>query len=249
MATGVLRDLRFGCVLVGRLASLAGETLYNILIMTFLYELTGQAKATAAISIILGVTRLGTALFVAPLIAARAPKGMAIAFEGLRTVTLAALVALSWSQRLGLPALYATAVVIGLAGAVLGPVETALLRLILPDHRLVWGNGVVQTGEQVLSMVGYGVGVLWVDAIGVTPTLVAQLACSLVALGCWTALRPGTDRPQSAQEPLRLRAVRGWTWLWQNRVVRSVTLMDMLEAWANAVWASVILLAYTRVAL
>ena len=147
----------------------------------------------------------------------------------------------------------------GLAGAVTSLYDAAIFAVVpqlVPRSQIVRANGMLSVVHQLTRVAGWGLGGL--IASWWTPVTLAGLVTAMFVAASLAAGRlslPGSDpappfaasgEPQ-AGDPGRNRVPLGdgWRILVTSPVARSLTMVDLVEALANAVWTSGFLLAFT----
>jgi MFS family permease len=147
------------------------------------------------------------------------------------TTTLLVLVAgglglLTWTGALGLPALFAAAVLIGVARAFSGPAYSALAPNLVPREVLPTAIAVSSIAWQVGSIAGPGVGGLLLD-ISPVAAYAAAAALFAVALGGVFLIGPVPQPPAQKDHRPLARIVEGFSYVRHNRLVLATITLDL----------------------
>lgn len=163
-----------------------------------------------------------------------------VSATALATVPLAAAMnALSIGQ------LYAVAFVAGLAAAFFGVAQVSFLPTLVARDRLIEANAYYQTSRTLASLIGPGLAGAAVQLL-TAPIAVAVDAASF-AVGAATAawLRVSEPRPGSAPRPhLAREAIAGFTTLWRQPLVRSITSTLLMANAGGAMSVTVLVLLF-----
>lgn len=122
------------------------------------------------------------------------------------------------------------------------PARFALLPQVVERREYMKANGKLTLVHQMFLTTGWAVGgmlTLWVPFWGILGFVSLSFALSgILVYGIRLRESPTVSEPVGHSEP-------AWKLLWQSPIIRSITAMDAVEALANAVWTSAILLAFT----
>ncbi|WP_273796819.1 MFS transporter [Bacillus sp. AGSP2] len=133
------------------------------------------------------------------------------------------------------------------AGAFFQPARFALLPIIVPKKQYVKANGVISLSNQLFLTAGWGLGGLLTYAVPFE-LVVGAAICLLVLSGASiSVLHVNEEEAAGTAETASVRSI--WKDLMIIPIVRDITVMDMIEAFAGSVWSSAILLAFTAAVL
>lgn len=242
----LLGNRGFWLLMTGQSVSTLGDVLYTAATLSFAYAATRSVLGTSSLLILATVVRL-VAGFVTVQVLDRIPhRVLMLSADLLRGLAVGALGLLSLRQSLGMPALYAVTVINAFAGAFFTPARAAILPAVVRKEQLVQANGLIASTTQVMQTAGWAAGAALVSLLGAPVMILVNAASFLLSAGATVLLRPAAAPlgPALAQSPLE-RLQSGWREVWSNRVVRDVTLMDGIEIFANTIWTSSLMLAFT----
>jgi DHA3 family macrolide efflux protein-like MFS transporter len=240
----------FWLLLIGQSVSSLGDILYTVAVLSFTYAATRSAVGTASIMILTTVVRL-VAGFVTVQVIDRLPhRTLMIGSDLVRAVAVAALAVFARGGALALPAIYAVTAVAAFAGAFFTPARSAILPALVEREHLVRANGLIASAVQLVQTGGWALGAGVVLVIGAPAAILINAASFLLSALATAFIAPPAPpppwegSPAAPMGPLE-RLKSGWTEVWSNRVVRDVTIMDGLETFANTIWTSPLMLAFT----
>jgi MFS family permease len=194
------------------------------------------------------VVRLGAG-FIAVQVVDRVPhRTLMIAADIVRMVAVGVLGLFSLHHPLSLTAIYAATVVTAFAGAFFTPARSAILPSVVVRDQLVRANGLIASVDQLVQTAGWAVGAALVTLAGPPVVILVNAASfAISAVATVFVVAAATQESATPVAPLgpMARLKSGWTEVWSNRLVRDVTIMDGLEAFANTIWTSALMLAFT----
>ncbi len=248
----LLRNQGFWLLVTGQGISVFGDILYTVAVLSFTYTQTGSVIGTSSIMIVGTVTRL-LAGFVTVQLLDRLPHRRFMILADLvraAAVGVLGLISLRWS--LGLPAIYTVTVITAFAGAFFAPARSAILPAIVAREELVRANGVIAAVVQTVQAGAWALGAVMVAFTGTSAAILINAASFLLSALATALIRPAhrdtKAAPVGRETPLE-RMLAGWNQVWSNQVVRNVTIMDAIENFANVIWTSSLMLAFTARAL
>lgn len=243
-----MRNTGFWLLASGQSISTLGDILYTVAVLSFTYAQTGSVLGTASIMILTTVTRLVAGFFTVQVVDRVPHRRLMIIADLARGLAVGVLGLASFRWQLGLPAIYAVTAVTAFAGAFFSPARASILPLIVAKADLVRANGLVASVVQVVQTIAWALGAVVVAFIGALLAILINaftfLLSALATVLIVTRPEEASAAPTRQQGPLeRLKA--GWDQVWSNRVVRDVTIMDGLETFANVIWTSALMQAFT----
>jgi len=138
------------------------------------------------------------------------------------------------------PMLYGALVFYSFIATWYQPARFALLPLTVGKEHYVKANGFLVMVDQTLMTAGWAIGGLL--TVYVKPVfLIAGIACAFILSGIAAArLNIQEKKPETGA-----RSGHAWKKVWSIPLVRDITVMDIIEGGANAIWASALLLSFT----
>jgi MFS family permease len=252
-----LRRRDFQLLWIGEAISSLGDQFALIALPWLSLVLTGSSLALGGVLALMAFPRAVLMLFGGVAVDRLSPRLVMFASNAVRLITVAALAGLVLADAMTMPALYAFALIFGVADAFFWPAQQAILPALVEADELGPANAVVQGTAQITVFLGpvlAGVVIAALGASGTGPSFagigVALLvdAVSFVAsLVTLALIRGGSQRPADPEPVLAaLRAGLAAVWQWPSLrfVVLLVTAMNLLVVGPLDVGLPV--LAYTR---
>ncbi|MGE5703281.1 MAG: MFS transporter, partial [Clostridia bacterium] len=128
------------------------------------------------------------------------------------------------------------------------PARNAMIPRLVDHEQLLRANGLISTVDQSVQMIGWALGgilVAWLGANTILWLTVGMFLLSTVAL-FYIRLRPYHHEQNDHSIRIWDSLKEGWTCLWKVPQLRVLTMMDVLEGIAAAVWMAAILLVFVN---
>ncbi|MFI0895625.1 MFS transporter [Streptomyces sp. NPDC020983] len=227
--TGLLRDRNFPLLLSGQIVSAAGDQAQGMALPLVVLALTGS---TTRAGLVLG---LGTLSFLVFGLAAGAladrfdRRALMVWCDAARAVLTAGVAVALWRDALGMPQLYATAVLSGMLTTLFQAANSAALPGVVGPHRLAAALGWSQTASGAIGLLGAPLAGVLYAAGRVVPF--AANALSFAASALALRLLRADLRPPAAPASRRLTGEirEGLRWLWGQPVIRFLTLVGAAD--------------------
>jgi MFS family permease len=238
----LLRDPNFRWLMLGSAISLLGDQFTLIALPWLVLRMTGDTAALGLVLALVGVPRALFILIGGAVVDRFSPKRVLMLSKHANTVLLAALALGVHLQLLGLPAVCALALGIGLSTAFSYPAATSILPRVLPSSQLAAANGLSMGLRQLSFFAGplaagflIALGGDGADGRGRAGIAVAFGADALsFALSAWTLARVATRAPSAAAQPapaaLWASVAQGLRHVWRDAQLRSCYLYWSLVA-------------------
>lgn len=126
--------------------------------------------------------------------------------------------------------IYAVMFGYGLAYTVIGPTQSALLTVILPEELLADANGALRTLQESLRLIGPLAGAGLFALVGARPIILIDAGSFLVAILFVLALRVDEQPPHPTLERWRTQLVAGARYLWAAVELRQVVISAACSA-------------------
>jgi MFS family permease len=130
------------------------------------------------------------------------------------------------------------------------PLKTTIISVIVPPKNRVRANSLLSTVDQTFQFVGWSFGGLLLAFLGKGTTLMITL--SLIVFSILSLMfiqiihrRPHNLKNESAIESL----IIGWKYLFKDKKLKVLIIMDLIESWAGMIWIGAISLAFVHEAL
>jgi len=238
----------FRFLAVGQSMANLGDVLYIVALISLLYAQTASVFITSLVPLVNVTARVISGL-VAPLVLEKVQHVWILRITQIAKTAVLFLGTISF-QQLPLWIVFGFVAFISFLDGWAVPARQSLIPRIVAERELVRANGLLATADQTMQFVGWSSGGVLVTLFGSINVL--WLSVSLyTAASLFMLLLHVND---SVHEKERERPIRsagevmkeGWLHLWQNHSLRLLTMMDVLEGLAGAIWMSAILLVYVK---
>lgn len=141
--------------------------------------------------------------------------------------------------------LFGALILISMTGGFISPLLQAIMPILVQANQLVQANSTASMFQQIVQIAGYsftGILVLWIG-----PTYLLGFTCLMIACSYlfFVPVLPLLKRENTTQRTNQLNSFKdGWTIIWKNKTVRTLTFMDVSENIAGAIWIGSITLAF-----
>lgn len=141
--------------------------------------------------------------------------------------------------------LFGALILISLTGGFISPLLQAIMPMLVQANQLVQANSTASIFQQMVQIAGYsftGMLVLWIG-----PTYLLGFTCLMIACSYlfFVPVLPLLKRENTTQRTNQLNSFKdGWTIIWKNKTVRTLTFIDVSENIAGAIWIGAITLAF-----
>ncbi|MDH6595994.1 MFS transporter [Bacillus aerius] len=141
--------------------------------------------------------------------------------------------------------LFGALILISMTGGFISPLLQAIMPILVQANQLIQANSTASIFQQIVQIAGYsftGMLVLWIG-----PTYLLGFTCLMIACSYlfFVPVLPLLKRENTTQRTNQLNSFKdGWTIIWKNKTVRTLTFMDVSENIAGAIWIGAITLAF-----
>ncbi|MDR4225779.1 MFS transporter, partial [Heyndrickxia coagulans DSM 1 = ATCC 7050] len=119
---------------------------------------------------------------------------------------------------------------ISMTGGFISPLLQAIMPILVQANQLVQANSTASIFQQIVQIAGYsftGMLVLWIG-----PTYLLGFTCLMIACSYlfFVPVLPLLKQENTTQRTNQLNSFKdGWTIIWKNKTVRTLTFMDVSE--------------------
>lgn len=240
----------FHLLVAGQALANLGDVFYIVSLITLVYTSTGSAVYTAMFPVLRCMAQF-TSGVLAPLILDRYRLQTIMqtsqASQTILLLTLTIITTLT-SEHVPLYGLYGFILLIAFLDGWTVPARNAMIPRLVDHEQLLRANGLISTVDQSVQMIGWALGgilVAWLGANTILWLTVGMFLLSTVAL-FYIRLRPYHHEQNDHSIRIWDSLKEGWTCLWKVPQLRVLTMMDVLEGIAAAVWMAAILLVFVN---
>lgn len=226
------------------------DVLYIMTIVTFIYQKTGSATYAALYPLVQVLARL-IAGFTIPLFIERFKfNALLTTLALLKTVLLFALTLIFPYISNDLILLFLFITLLSFVSGWSTPLLNTMVPKVVEKNHLVTANSYLTFSNHAIQIAGYSFTGMLVVAFGeiFTLTITATLQCISTVLLLITLTYVVNELPKTSES--KWEAIKdGWVLLWNNKTIRMITIMDMLEGIAGTIWVGAITLVFVKEAL
>ncbi|MGC5773712.1 MFS transporter [Paenibacillus pabuli] len=228
------------------------NVIYIMVITTFIYGQTGSVLYAALFPFIQMSARIVAGL-TAPLLMNRFTFSRLIISVPLAKTLLITGIAIAFTDLTAhLPLLLVGVAFLSFMDGWESPLLNTLTPRLVQGEDLVKANSLLSFSNQTVTIIGYAMTGFIVMHWGASQTFWAAATLSWVVLLLMSMISSLTRDKQGHMEKSTSKrdALReGWIILWQNRSLRLITFMDLVEGLAGSIWIGAITLAFVKEAL
>lgn len=237
-------------ILYSQTAVNLGFSLYTMAVILFLFTKTGSTAMASLMTFVSIVFRvLGSAVL--PLVTGRFT--LRSLLIGSQLIQVILLVCLFYVIQTGSSAffflLFCLIGGISFCNGWFAPVKSALIGEIIPPDQRVKANGLLSAADQTVQFAGWSLGGVIIAFLGESYTIIitVMLLVSSV-LGIILFLQVHMCAPPEAvrRRSLIASAASGWVYLFRQKQLRILIVMDVIESWAGMIWIGSVSLTYVH---
>ncbi|MES5396426.1 MFS transporter [Bacillus amyloliquefaciens] len=237
-------------ILYSQTAVNLGFSLYTMAVILFLFTKTGSTAMASLMTFVSIVFRvLGSAVL--PLVTGRFT--LRSLLIGSQLIQVILLVCLFYVIQTGSSAffflLFCLIGGISFCNGWFAPVKSALIGEIIPLDQRVKANGLLSAADQTVQFAGWSAGGVIIAFLGESYTIIitVMLLVSSV-LGIILFLQVHMCAPPEAvrRRSLFASAASGWVYLFRQKQLRILIVMDVIESWAGMIWIGSVSLTYVH---
>ncbi|ASB91282.1 MFS transporter [Bacillus sonorensis] len=229
-----------------------GFSLYTMAVISFLYNMTNSTTIASLVTFISIMFRIigSTAL---PLATTRFNLRLILMISQLIQIVLLVCLIYFLLQTYSFEMMVLVFMMIGGISFFNGwfaPLKGALIGEIIPLDERVKANGLLSAVDQTFQFAGWSLGGLIIAFLGEGYTMIITILLLVVSLFfIMFCLR--TKQPAAIIEkrtPYK-SVISGWKYLFKQKKLRTIIIMDVIESWAGMIWIGSVSLAFVNEAL
>lgn len=128
------------------------------------------------------------------------------------------------------------------------PCRNSLVPRLVSSNQIVKANSLLSSINQIVQILGWSLGgilIVYIGEIYVLLITICLLALSTISLFFIKDPTNDTTVNQDAESKWK-RFSFGWINIWNNKILRVVTLMDLFETFAGSIWIGAIILVFVK---
>jgi len=221
-----LRNPRFLLWWGGATVSLLGDQFYLVALPWVVLQLTGSGVAMGTVAMAAGIPRAVLMLLGGAVSDRISPRRLLMATALARTILVAAIGALLWSERLQLWHLYVLAIAFGIADAFALPSSGAMLRSLVEPGQLPAANSIWQSSALLTGVAGPAPAGAILKSLGAAWAFFLDALSFLFILGAlWTLPGPPAPRAAGPRPGVWTSITEGLAYVGRDVALRSLLLL------------------------
>ncbi|MED0871067.1 MFS transporter [Bacillus spizizenii] len=227
-----------------------GFSLYTMVVISFLFKMTNSTTIASLVTLISIIFRIfGSAIL--PLITIRLKLHLTIIISQLIQMLLLICLFYSLLRTYSNQTLILVFIIISCISFFNGwfsPLKSAIIGEIISPDKRVKANGLLSTVDQTFQFVGWSLGGLIIAFLGEGYTIILTiflLFTSLISLLFCLPHGHANSVIREKNSPNK-SIVSGWRYLFSQKKLRTIIIMDLIESWAGMIWIGSVSLAFVN---
>jgi MFS family permease len=129
------------------------------------------------------------------------------------------------------------------------PARNALVPSLVDERELVKTNSLLSISDQIVQLISWPIGSILLVTLGSGKILWLTFSLYMIAAALMWLIEHVPSK-QDNEDQTRMAVLKeGWSVIWKSKQLRIISLMNILETFANGVWIAAILFVYVTEAL
>ncbi|MCY8233970.1 MFS transporter [Priestia endophytica] len=239
-------------VLISQATTNLGFSLYTMTVILFLHHLTDSTFLTSLVTLVSILARmLGSTVL--PLFSTKLHFCSLLLLSQIMQFTFLLILLFLFTEKNSPSLIFLTfsiIMVVSFFNGWFSPLKTTMIRVIVPSESRVKANSLLSTVDQTFQFIGWSFGGFLLAFLGKGSTLIITLFLILISMILLLCI--GTVYKSShtlKQESVTFSLFNGWHYLFNDKKLRVLIIMDLIESWAGMIWIGAISLAFVQEAL
>ncbi|AKO92076.1 MFS transporter [Priestia filamentosa] len=239
-------------VLISQVTTNLGFSLYTMTVILFLHHLTDSTFLTSLVTLVSILARmLGSTML--PLFSTKLHFQPLLLLPQIMQFTFLLILLFLLTEKDSPALIFLTFSIIGVVSFFNGwfsPLKTTMIRVIVPSESRIKANSLLSTVDQTFQFIGWSFGGFLLAFLGKESTLVFTLSLILISMISLLCIGTVYKSPYTLkQESFTSSLFNGWQYLFTDKKIRVLIIMDLIESWAGVIWIGAISLAFVQEAL
>ncbi|MFT8320734.1 MAG: MFS transporter [Bacillus sp. (in: firmicutes)] len=240
-------EMSFRFLWFGQMLANLGDVIYTVSLTTIVYKVTNSVTYMSLVPFVITITALFSG-FLAPIIVDKYKLKWILFFsQSGKTALLLILCLLIPSIQIeNLMILYILIAMISLLDGCATPARNALIPVLVEENKLVKANSFLAILDQITQLIAWPIGsvllVIWGGSRLLWLTLFLFIVSSILIF-----LIKENNHSIKETSISKWGSIReGWLIIWHSKQLRTISIMNILETFANGVWIAAILYVYVE---
>lgn len=242
--------ISFKFLLISQSSTNLGSSLYLMALIMVIFHATGSAFFSSIVTILNVIAKMLGGI-ISPILVERFKIKFLVIFSQLAQMIIFSLLALYvglFAESINLLIVYLLVIANAIFEGFSRPSRNSILPRIVEQHHLVKANSLLSTTDQTLQLMGWSLGGILAVQIGAynvlwfTIGLFALSALSIFLIN----LAPFSSEPVGRQRKNRDAMKEGWLFLYKTPILRTITVMNIVEGLGSSIWIGAVTLVFVQ---
>ncbi|MBU8771787.1 MFS transporter [Cytobacillus oceanisediminis] len=241
----------FYALLVSQTATNLGFALYTMAVVLHLYNETGSTALSAAVTLISVISRMISNILL-PSISDRFQPVNLLKFSQISQIVLIAGLMILFLQQMKdfmLMAIFLVLVLISFFNGFFSPIKMSMVKAVVPKKQRVKANSLLSSVDQTFLFAGWTFGGILLAFLGKQSTLIITIILLVISILSLFLIKKSESPAVNSNFRMLSSLTAGWKLLLQDKGLRVLIIMDLIEAWAGTIWIGAVTLTYVEDAL
>lgn len=249
---GIFVKKNYYSILLSQTTTNLGFSLNTMAVISFLFNMTNSTAIASLVTFISIMFRIiGSAVL--PLVATQFNLRLTVVISQFIQIVLLVCLVYFLLQTYSFEMMIFVFVMIGGISFFNGwfaPLKSALIGEIITPGERVKANGLLSTVDQTFQFVGWSLGGLIIAFLGEGYTMIITILLLLISLFfIMFCLRTKHHATIIGKSTPYFSVISGWKYLFKQKNLRAIIIMDVIESWAGMIWIGAVSLAFVNEAL
>ncbi|MFP9128979.1 MFS transporter [Niallia sp. BSM11] len=240
-------EMSFRFLWLGQMLANLGDVIYTVSLTTIVYKATNSVTLMSLVPFVITITALCSVFFAPIILDQYKLKWILFYSQSGKTLLLFLLCILIPTIQLdNLILLYILIAFISFLDGCATPARNALVPVLVKKEKLVKTNSFLAVLDQITQLIAWPIGSILLVIWGGNHLLWLTF-CLFIISSLFMFYIKQDQQPKNEVIISKWSSIKeGWIIIWENRQLRSISLMNIFETFANGVWIAAILYVYVE---
>ncbi|MCE4048875.1 MFS transporter [Bacillus sp. Au-Bac7] len=240
-------EMSFRFLWLGQMLANLGDVIYTVSLTTIVYKATNSVTLMSLVPFVITIMALCSGFFAPIILDQYKLKWILFYSQSGKTLLLFLLCILIPTIQLdNLILLYILIAFISFLDGCATPARNALVPVLVQKEKLVKTNSFLAVLDQITQLIAWPIGSILLVIWGGNHLLWLTF-CLFIISSLFMFYIKQDQQPKNEVIISKWSSIKeGWIIIWENRQLRSISLMNIFETFANGVWIAAILYVYVE---
>ncbi|WP_264740434.1 MFS transporter [Cytobacillus firmus] len=241
----------FYALLVSQTATNLGFALYTMAVVLHLYNETGSTALSAAVTLVSVISRMISNILL-PSISDRFQPVNLLKCSQISQIVLITGLMILFSQQMTdvmLMTIFLVLALVSFFNGIFSPIKMSMVKAVVPKEQRVKANSLLSSVDQTFLFAGWTFGGILLAFLGKQSTLIITIILLVSSILSLFLIKISQSPAVNSNVRMLSSLTAGWKLLFQDKGLRVLIIMDLIEAWAGTIWIGAITLTYVEDAL